>query len=226
MNNCLIIVFMGMDGSGKSTLSNYLYEEIRQQGVNVSHNWWLEGENSSLRRLIRWIGKQNSESQSNHNIQTSGLKDKKISSIFYYTFPWLVLLDYLKFTLIHITIPKKLYNKIMIFDRFYGDVVISMYRNFNISKFYCSKLVKIYKILAGTPDIIFCIDVKPELALARKKDEIRTIDNAKKIWEDYQEIYSLMKKNYPENIIDIDGNDDLKIVKSEILKYSKNLMGD
>jgi len=169
MFNGLIICFLGIDGSGKSTLSRYLYKEFKQRDLDPSYTWWLEGEDSLLRRLFRRLGKQNLKSQSNNTLKTNGLKNKLIYKIFYNTYPWIVLLDYLRFTLLNITIPKKIYNKkLMIFDRFYLDVVLATYRDFNLSKSSLYKIIGIFKIFAGTPDIIFFVDVSPETALSRK----------------------------------------------------------
>lgn len=56
-NRDILICFIGIDGSGKSTLSGYLFEELKKSGYKVSYTWWLEGEDSLLRRLLRRIGK-------------------------------------------------------------------------------------------------------------------------------------------------------------------------
>jgi thymidylate kinase len=227
--NTLICLF-GVDGSGKSTLSNYLYEELKKREINVSYTWWFEGDNTLIRKFLRRFGKNFQSASNNSTLNKSldmGENNKYFAKIFNNTFPWLVFVDYFKFTLLNLTIPMKLKSrKVMIFDRFYLDTVFAIYKEFNLSKSTFYRIISIYKMLAGTPDIIFFINVKPETALSRKKDEIKTLDNAKKVSKDYQFIYSLIKKMYPENVINIDGNNDLKTVKSKILTHSLKLLGD
>jgi thymidylate kinase len=73
MKKCIVIYFTGIDGSGKSTLSKYLLKELKIKGYKVKYIWWLEVENSLLRRLLRKIGRQNFNTINNKKI-----KHKKI----------------------------------------------------------------------------------------------------------------------------------------------------
>lgn len=231
----VLICFFGVDGSGKSTLSSYLYEELKRREMDVSYTWWFEGDNTLLRKFLRRLGK-NFQSASNASTPKNSTLNENLEmkennryfvKIFKNTFPWLVFVDYFKFTLLNLTIPMKLKSKkVMIFDRFYLDTVFAIYKEFNLSKSTFYRVISIYKRLIGTPDIIFIIHVKPETALSRKKDEIKTLDNAKRVSKDYQFIYSLMEKMYPESIVNIDGNSDLTSVKSKILIHALNLLGD
>ena len=79
-----IIYFLGIDGSGKSTLSQYLTNQLISREFRVKHIWWLEGE-QTFRNFIRNINKQGKKS-----------KDIIISiSLIKIIYPYIVLLDYL-----------------------------------------------------------------------------------------------------------------------------------
>jgi len=50
---------MGMDGSGKSTLSSYLCGELKRRGHHVRRVWWLEGEYIFAEEAIQSEGGSN-----------------------------------------------------------------------------------------------------------------------------------------------------------------------
>jgi len=87
-----IIYFLGIDGSGKSTLSQYLTNQLISREFRVKHIWWLEGEQTFFRNFIRNINKQGK----NLKINKEKKYNKKISiSLIKIIYPYIVLLDYL-----------------------------------------------------------------------------------------------------------------------------------
>ena len=96
MKKINIICFLGVDGSGKSTLSNYLFNKLRESS-DVSYTWWLEAENTLLRKIIRKIG--NTVNNDKLNEIDSDKGDKKQfnhkNKFFGFFYPRIVLLDYI-----------------------------------------------------------------------------------------------------------------------------------
>jgi thymidylate kinase len=220
MKKNILICFIGIDGSGKSTFSRYLFEELMKRNYNVSYTWWLEGEDSLLRRLLRRIGKSkysNLESDANNSntMSRGGSMITKISQILY---PRVVLLDYLRFGVVKVWIPKIMgREKIIIFDRFVYDVVLAISKEFDFTDFRRASLFKIYSRLLPNPGLIFIIDVPPEVSYLRKKDEIDSMENAKAMWARYQELYPLLTGLTSGKIMRIDNTREIEIVKVEIL---------
>jgi len=186
MKKGIFICFIGIDGSGKSTLSRYLYEVLKKRGYNVSYMWWLEGEDSLLRRVLRRIGKSkhlNLKCNDNTNSSKAVHKDKPITTkIFRALYPKIVLLDYLRFGIVKAWLPKMIgRSKIIIFDRFFYDVIIALSKEFDFPDFRRARLFKLYSKLLPNPDLIFIIDVPPEVSYLRKKEEIKRIDNTREL---------------------------------------------
>ena len=230
MKEGIFICFIGIDGSGKSTLSRYLYEVLKKRGYNVSYMWWLEGEDSLLRRVLRRIGKSkhlNLKCNDNANSSKKAVhKDKSIATkIFRALYPKIVLLDYLRFGLMRVWLPKIVNrNKIIIFDRFFYDVILALSKEFDFPDFRRARLFKLYSKLLPNPDLIFIIDVPPEVSYLRKKEEIKSMGNAKAMWENYQELYSLVNRLSPGKIKRIDNTGELETAKAEILKATLDFL--
>ncbi len=224
MKKITIICFLGVDGSGKSTLSNYLFNEIKKS-YNVSYTWWLEAENSIIRKLIRKIGNTPNSSLKVHNSNKElNNNDNLKSKLFKKVYPKIVLLDYIIFGIKKTWIPYiSAKNKILIFDRYYYDVILALSEEFDFSKKSKLNLYKLFKRLFPDPDIIFVIEVPPEITYLRKEDEIKSIKNAELIKAKYDKIYSLLN---PKKTIKIDNTKELDYVKSKIMKITLNDIGE
>lgn len=223
MNNNNIICFLGVDGSGKSTLSKHLFNELKKNS-KVSHIWWLESENSFLRKLIRKIGNQQNYHHLNYFSSSEKLENKFNfkNMVFKTIYPNIVLLDYIFFGIKKTWIPRILNRKnIIIFDRYYYDVVLALSDEFEFGERKKIKTYHIFKKLFPDPDLIFVIEVPPEISYTRKKDEIKTIENAELIKSKYEEIYSLLN---PEKTIKIDNTEKIEDVTKKILRISLKLV--
>jgi len=226
-----LICFMGVDGSGKSTLSKYLCKELKTRGYKVSYIWWLECENSLIRKFLRKIGKSKVLGSKN---ESKKIMDKSIilttkttvfTEISNKLYPVIVLLDYLRFGIVKIWLSKAMNaNKIIILDRFFYDVVLAISKEFALPYSIKAKFLNLYSKLLPSPDLIFVIDVSPEISYLRKKEEIKSIENAEKIRDDYQEVYSTIYSLQQGKIIKIDGNRTIESTERNILKTTVDFL--
>jgi len=220
----LLFCFMGMDGSGKSTISKYLSEELQNKRYNVSYTWWLEPENSWMRKILRKTGLSiSSDNTGNGKALTksgSNILTNRISRTIYVT---IVILDYLRFGIIkagYFDISKK--HKILIFDRYYFDVVYSLSKEFNFSEKARNKILRLFGLILPTPDLMIFIDVTPEIAYARKKEELKTVKNAKIIWDNFNDIRNIVTRFASCRTTTIDNSNDISETKLEVIR---NVLG-
>jgi thymidylate kinase len=226
MSNKHIICFLGIDGSGKSTLSLYLNEKLEKRHIDVSHTWWLEGENSLVRRCIRKIFKNNA---SDYKINLSSFNNHETkpslrSKLFKIAYPNIVILDYLRFGITKTFLWRFSRNdKILIFDRYFYDVIMALASEFNLPKMKISIICNIFKCLIPEPDVIFFIDVPPEVAYTRKMDEIPSLNDSKMMRNDYTKLLSTLKKS-DSKIFIVENTKELEHVKCEIAEIVFKLL--
>jgi thymidylate kinase len=214
---------MGMDGSGKSTLSSYLHDELKDKRYDVRRVWWLEGENTVQRKLLRKIGGSSllRFDVSPDQAGISSLREQRplLTKIFTTVYPRLILIDYAIFGIWRVWVPKKTAKeRILIFDRYIYDVIFSLCQEFGYSPAKRVSLFRRYARLLPVPDKIFLIEVSPDIALLRKKEEMASAENAKALWEYHQELFRLIDNVFPGRCTVIDNTRDVEIVKKEILE--------
>ncbi|HYB59690.1 MAG TPA: hypothetical protein VEB88_05540 [Candidatus Acidoferrales bacterium] len=223
----VIICFLGIDGSGKSTLAKHLYEDLRMARYRATYTWWLKREQSLFRRTLKAFGtsrylKLEIDQQSK---RVAARNNKIIDRLFHSWYPIIPILDYLSFALWNAWIPKiSATDAIIIFDRFMYDVVLSLSDEFEFTERKEQKLLKLCSILVPKPDLIFEIDVPPEISYARKKDEIDSIRDAEVKREAYGKLDPLLPTLTSGTIIRIDNTRDIAVVRSEILKMTLTLI--
>lgn len=221
MKNLTTICFIGMDGSGKSTLSSYLCGELKKSGHTVSYTWWLEGENSLVRKLIRSVGRGSTKS-------TTGAPGARRTNpgMIYKLYSAIVLADYLRFSIFKTVLPKLNHRRrTFIFDRYMYDVIFAISNEFNYPRDRMLRLFDLYASIFPHPDLIFVIDVTPDLAYLRKKEELLTLENATDKYDHYQEYYQILQSLEKSRIVVIDNSRPIETVKAEILKTAMELIG-
>lgn len=217
----VLIYFMGMDGSGKSTLSNILYNDLKLNGYDVELLWWFECENSYIRKLLRMFFKQkNKGTNSAGYIRKPSLLTNTLTLI-YIT---VVLVDYMRFAIIKLWVPKLFCrNKIIIMDRSIFDVIQALSTEFKINiKFLFNFYVRLYPEI----DLIYYLDVTPEIAFSRKKGEIRSLERAQEIYLKHKEIYMFMMEIYSKKLRVFINTGDLGKCISKIFKETNLFLGE
>jgi thymidylate kinase len=224
-----IIYFMGMDGSGKSTLSSYLYKELKYRSYDVERVWWLEYENSALRRLLRRLARTRMlrfDPHLNREDSTVQSKHSRVTvRLFRVLYPPLVLFDYLIFGIKKVWVPKIMgKEKILIFDRYIYDVIFSLSQEFDFPLTRRISLFGRYGKLLPIPDRVLFIEVSPEIAFSRKKEEFESIENAKAQWRKHQALFLTVEGVTPGRSRIIDNTGDIEVVKQEVLKEALNVV--
>jgi len=186
----MLIVFEGIDGSGKTTLSKKLFSYLKKKKYNTV--WFREPSDSKWGKKIRDLA-QSKDSIPLEQELNYFIENRKIN--------------------VKINIkPALKNNKIVILDRYYFSTACYQgARGMNIEN-----IIKINKEFASEPDIIFVIDVDVKTALSRIKKNRRS---KAKLFEK-KKFLEKVRKNYlnlnNKNIQLIDGNNDLNTVFKDI----------
>lgn len=216
-NDKVIISFIGPDGSGKSTLAHHLEDYLQNKGYPLAYFWWLEGENTLIRHIIRIFKPLQKFKGRELNIENNNNSKSNISLLnkFYFT---IVIYEYLRFWYMKIfylhTIRKK---KIILLDRFIYDILLFLTREFHYSDFETIKILKKYSRLFPSPHLIFIIDVSPQIAFNRKPKDFVSLDDAREVYTRYQKLYSLLPELTHGKIITVDNSSNLERIKSGII---------
>lgn len=213
-----IICFIGSDGSGKSTLVDYVFSTGRQKTKKIKK---IYGRHRPVFiKYLMSIGRrfflgQNEGIFSNYDRyldkKKSFIKKNGILSKTYYR---LVIIEYCIQLFFKVSIPY-LFGYMIISDRYVYDTIINDFAvDLDLSYTEVNTLLRQFWSLIPTPDITFLVYVSAEVALKRKQD----IPSSR-----YLEIRNKFYENLNlENIIVLDGtkniNELTEIVYKELAK--------
>ena len=215
MDTGYLIIFTGIDGSGKSTLSKTLAERLGKENIKTRTLWWFSAENSLIRRTLRLLsgrGKGESAENGEGKLPKSSLVQK--------LYQYIVLLDYQRQTIFSVWLPLML-GKNVICDRYVYDIVISFTKEFNYSEAKTRKMMSTLLKLSPKPDIAFFVDVPVEVAIQRKHD-IPSISH-------HEELKKLYNNFIRDEMIVLDGTKSLDKLNDNIwnvVKKQLNIQGE
>lgn len=216
MSKNIIICLMGMDGSGKSTLSRCLLDELNVKNFHASYIWWLEGESTFFRKILRkYFCDQKKSVFNQQNLANQTHRVPVGSLLFQKVYPQFVLLDYLIFGIMKTRFMKR--GHIRIFDRYYYDVIFSLSNEFHLSSATQKRFLSLYKWCIPDPTLLFICDVPPEVAYNRKKEEFKTLENAYVIGNTNKNICEFVENNANVNSVRIDTSDEIEICKRKLI---------
>ncbi len=167
----LFICFVGIDGSGKTTLAKALIEKAKTQGIEIKYTW-CKFESSVFKFLI-WLKNLFivREKDWKRNYEQSltikkGLFQKPLARALY---EWFLLPSYWFQVIRKVYIPLRLGRNVLS-DRYVYDTVVDLAIDLDYSEqAMTSRLGQILR-LVPRPDLIFYVDVPEQTAFARKED--------------------------------------------------------
>ena len=160
----MIIVFSGLDGSGKTTCAEALAGFLKGSGFFVK-NMHIIKDSLHYRILHNLIGKM---SESSKNSLEKSIRNKKGGIYFIisgFIKKFLLLLNLISFNLRYGWYRNNK-SRILITDRyFYDEMIQAEYLGIVGRSF-----ISIFKSLTIVPDVIFFLKVSPEIAYKRKSE--------------------------------------------------------
>ncbi|MGB7902608.1 MAG: hypothetical protein WCG09_09255 [Halobacteriota archaeon] len=159
MKRHVLACFMGIDGSGKTTVAKSLHESLTSAGISSTYLW------CGWRGFESWLFKP--FASQTRNAMTRRGSEESIASAHYKIpfFDWFTWLDYV-LRVCPLLVASLLTNTIVVADRYVYDVLLTLHADG--SKSY-RLVVWLFKLFPS-PTIIFYVNVPPELAFARKDD--------------------------------------------------------
>lgn len=182
----MFVAFIGIDGSGKSTIIENINEVKKKYFINISSNlfYWRPFLLPPLRKFIFFNKTTKPENINEHGIRTVNL------SLLYRAF---YLFKFLYYTIDFILGQVKYRYSVMrgdlvLFDRYYYDLLVYPERfGFYVNPF----LIKFIQKFIPKPDITFYLDVETNNLFIRKKElSMNEIERQKNL---YSKIISQIK---------------------------------
>jgi len=206
-----LICFIGVDGSGKTTISKEVAKTLSEKGIKCKHTYGrlqpfiLRPLTVIARKLIARKAGRNYKAYKKE--KKEAVKKMRILSKLY---TMILLVDYYIQLFVRVKLPL-LFGKVVICDRYVYDTVINdiPLESENIDTIE-SWIDRIFNF-APRPDIVFLIDVPEEISMMRKND-ILSIEYIR----ERRDIYLALGEGF--GMVVLDGTKDLEELKCEILK--------
>ena len=209
MKRGIFVCFTGIDGSGKTTLSKSLVEEMKRNGIECRYvynrfNPFLLKPFMMVARAIFLRGKDMFEDYTEDSDAKKRLFKNRLLSMIYQSF---LLFDYSFQIFLKVKIPLMLGRNIICDRYIYDTVCTDLAVDLNYSEKKTMDILRKCLYLFPKPDMTFLIDVPEEIAYKRK-DDVPSVDYLK----ERRKIYLDVGKE--EGMVILDGSIPLNNLKS------------
>lgn len=213
MGNSKLICFIGIDGSGKTTLAKRLVELMKRKGMNCKYIHG--GYKPLILKPIMIVGRLFFLRQKNgakNYVEARNRKRKIFNNYFLSkTYKLILLLDYLVQIFLKLNLSL-IFGKKVICDRYVYDVIINdLSVDLHLSKRDIKNLLRICFYILPKPEIVFVLDVPEDIAIKRKNDISST-----EFLRDRRSTYLWLGKEY--RMVILDGTKSIKELKNLVLK--------
>lgn len=210
-----LICFMGIDGSGKTTLARILLSILKSEDINAKYVWGAY-DVILLRPLISLLklhpNGRKKVLPSGAGFQNS-IRRNPIRGVIGSLYKSLVLLEYQFEIFLKINFPLMLGTNIVC-DRYVSDTVINLAVNLGYSQDEFKQLFRMVMSRCPKPNLVFFVDVPEEVAYSRKND-IPSLKYLKK----RRQLYTILaKENDATNLNGLASLSDLRLDIQNSLK--------
>jgi len=207
----VLVCLVGMDGTGKSTLSKNLVENMNEHGIKTRYVW--SGLEPLVLKPFFWIGKalfipRHEPTPGTYMRHSTTLRKVLQNPLMRTVYESFFYLDYAIQLLLNVRIPM-IQGKSVVSDRYVYDVLIDLAVILSYSESKLGILLRAFERLLPKPSLVFLIDAPEEEAIKRK-DDIPSITHI----SERRELYLSLAKKYGFTIID--GTQTLPVLQSTI----------
>lgn len=206
----MLICFVGIDGSGKTTLAKALVASLAER--KISSHYVYNRFQPLISKPLTMIGKslflKDKDRFKDYNEYSQATIRLFRNSFLAMSYRYLLLLDYLLQAIIRVSLPLLL-GRTLICDRYIYDIATDLAVEMNLPRRKVNGILKRYLLLLPEPDLVFLVDLPEEVAFQRK-DDVPSIDYLKK----RRGIYLDIGREY--SMIIIDGSQSLVELESEV----------
>jgi thymidylate kinase len=209
-----LVCFVGIDGSGKTTLANSLIANCKRHGITCRYVWG--GFNSSFTVFKPLIAiAKSTVFRGNRFMEQSRTRGRVVTNTLLSTiYQYLMLVDYVFQAFFKIRVPLA-FGRNVVCDRYIYDLVASIAVILGYSSPRAHNLLDRSLAALPRPHVVFLVDLPVELALKRKDDTI-AVDSLPR----RREIYLQMAHQH--GMIVLDGTRDsgelAQLVTAEVLQ--------
>ncbi|MCD6100314.1 MAG: thymidylate kinase [Candidatus Marinimicrobia bacterium] len=212
MRDQKFICFIGIDGSGKTTLAKSVVRALSEEDSFVYVHSLIEARLlKPFMKLGRWVFAKGKSKEKNYR-EFSKEKRSRFSKhrILFPFYKFFLFLDYTPQVFRKVTLPI-LRGKKLVSDRYVYDTLINMGLNMNYDASRIAKSINAFFRFFPRPDITFLIDVPEEVAFSRK-DDIPDIEYLR----ERRHIYLALAEIFHMHILD--GTKPLGVLTQEVLE--------
>jgi thymidylate kinase len=168
-----VICFIGIDGSGKTTLCKSLVKELNSRGMPSRYVYgrFLPKIMAPVFKITSTLMPDQDKKQKTHSTRLANKRHLLSSPIIFQIFIFGILLDQILQILLKVYLPSLFKKEIIICDRYFHDTVlidIAIPCNFNYDTMV--RFVKRYLPLFPKTQMVFLVVVPPAVAFQRKND--------------------------------------------------------